>query len=426
MPVADAANRALWALALLLLNGYFATAGVALASVRRSRLKELAASGQAGARAALNLLANRERTLTLIQLGASAATLALGWVGQDLLFRLLEPRTSTAMHAAAFAGALLLVTSFHVVAGEIVPKNLAIGKAERLAILLAPPLLVLNRLTAPLLFLIEGAAFGLVRRWSRRREPLGGGQAVETLKLLISLNRRQGQLESFEEQAIQRLLDLQDYVAREVMVPRPQIVSVAVETPLEEALEAMARRRLARLPVYEGDPEQIVGVLHYPDVVAAGRPAMRRAAPLDLRRLMRQPLLVPETKPLNQLLESLRRERSHLAIVVDEHGTVVGLVTLSDVLAHIFGEVQDQRPPQPTPMLLELDGGTTIRDLEVDYGIELPAGAGFETLAGFLLYRLGYIPQPGDRVDYGNFRFTVVEMNRKRIARVRIERTAED
>lgn len=434
---------ALWLAALILVNGYFAAAGVALASVRRARLKELAAAGQAGARAALKLLAEPERLLSTIQLGVSVATLALGWVGQELFRNLLLRVRGSATgevpagvaEAAVFAAALLVTSYAHAAFAEMAPKNLALSRAEKWAVLLAPPLLLLARLARPLVFLLERSAQAVAHAFGFRGEPLGGGEAAETLRLIVRLHRRHGQLESSEEGALQRMLDLQDHLAREIMIPRGEIVSVPIEASPEEALERMGERRLARLPVYEGEPEQIVGVVCALDLLAARRrsPAPeRRAWPAPaLRRLMRRPLVVPETKPLNQLLEALWRERSRMAIVVDEHGTVAGLVTLEDVLEQIFGKVREPHEMQPLAEesaweALELDGATTLRELEMRFGIELPIDAGYETLAGFLLHRLGYIPQAGDTVAYGNLKLTVLEMERKRIARVRLERLPEE
>lgn len=251
------------------------------------------------------------------------------------------------------------------------------------------------------------------------------------LRLLIRLHRRHGQLDTFAEGALHRVLDLQDHLAREIMIPRGEIVSLPVEASLEEALMRMGERRLRRLPVWEGEPERIVGVVCALDLLAAWRraPGLERAphATPPLRRLMRRPLVVPETKPLNQLFEVLRRERSEMAIVVDEHGTVAGLLTLEDLLEQIFGKPEQlqQAPPadeEPGWDVLELDGATTIRELEMRFGTQLPIDAGYETLAGFLLDRLGYIPQPGDAVTYKNLRLTVLEMEKKRITRVRLER----
>lgn len=434
---------ALWLAALVLLNAYFAAAGVALASVRPARLKELAAAGQAGAKAALKLLAAPERLLSVIQLGISVATLALGWVGQEL-FRSLVARIrgtppgeapAGVAEAAVFAAALLATSYAHAAFAEMAPKNLAVAKAEKFAVLLAPPLLLFERLCRPLVLLLERSAQAVAHAFGFRGESLGGGEAAETLGLIISLHRRHGQLTGFEEGALQRVLDLKDHLAREIMIPRGEIVSLPVEASLEEALRRVGERRLARLPVYEKQPEQIVGVVCAVDLLAAWRQAPdsdRRHSPeLSLRQLMRPPLVVPETKPLNQLFDSLRRERSRMAIVVDEHGTVAGLVTLEDLLEQIFGKAEQppEAPPapeEPAWETLELDGATTLRELERRFGIELPIDAGYETLAGFLLHRLGYIPQPGDTVTYEKLRFTVLLMDKKRIARLRLQRRAPE
>ena len=428
-----------WLVGLLALNGYFAAAGVALASVRRGRLKELEAAGQAGARAAVRLLSDRERLLSMIQVGSSASTLALGWVCQALFHSALvklgglspDQTAPGPAEVAVFSFALLLTSFAHAVFAEMAPKNLALERAERWALLLSPPLLVLTRLFAPLIVLIERSTRAILATLGFRGEPLGGGEAAETLRLLISLHRHHGQLGASEESALQRMLDLQDHLTREIMVPRSEIVSLPADASLQEALDRMGERRLGRLPVYEGQPEQIVGVVCCLDLLAAWKRALtgadREPEQAPLRHLMRRPLVVPETKPLNQLLEALRQERSRMAIVVDEHGTVAGLVTLENVIEQILGRPNQapalQSPAEePAPEVLELDGATTLRELEIRFGIELPIDAGYETVAGFLLYRLGHIPQPGERVAYSNLRLTVVEMDKKRIARVRLER----
>jgi CBS domain containing-hemolysin-like protein len=253
--------------------------------------------------------------------------------------------------------------------------------------------------------------------------------------LIVSLARREGELLTFEEQVIHRVLDLEGVSVREIMVPRNQIVSVSCDDPIPEILRKMLEHQYSRVPVYEGQPEHIIGVLHYKDLLKlhqdllAGPPLRPAASRLRLRALLRKPPVVPETKPVSEMIEEFRRARVHMAIVVDEFGTVSGLVTLEDVLEQLFGEIEDEHDlarhaPSPQADMLELDGATSIRDLETQYGIELPSNAGFETLAGFLLYRLGYIPKPGDSVTFGGRRYTVLEMDRNRIALVRIERVA--
>jgi CBS domain containing-hemolysin-like protein len=185
------------------------------------------------------------------------------------------------------------------------------------------------------------------------------------------------------------------------------------------------------LPVYEDKPENIVGIVHYKDLMRSWRERKtandnrRPARPFLLRRFLRKPLVVPETKPLHQLVDEFRQRHTHLAIVVDEFGTITGLVSMEDVLEQIFGEIGDEhdaRRPVPAPgaPVVEVDGGTSILDLANQYSIQLPGDAGFETLAGFILFKLGYIPSPGDTVSHENHTFTVQQMDRNRIARVKI------
>ncbi len=419
-------------------NAFFAGAEVALVSVRPSRLREMARQGHTGAQAALSLLGNPERLLSVVQVGVTAASLGLGWAGEDTLFRfftgLFEPRLSAggerALHWVSFLTAFLLMSYLHVVLGEVAPKNLAIEKADRLAVLVAPPLLVFYRLTEPFVYVIERSAAAVARLLGLRGETLGGGHSAEELKLIIS--REQARFPAFEREAIQRLLDLSGVAVREIMVPRHDVAAVPADGSLEEIVAAMLEHQYSRVPVYEGQPERILGILHFKDVMRLreefrGAEASRRAMfRFRLRSVLRKPVVVPESKPVSQMLDEFRRSRCHMALVVDEFGTISGIVTLEDVLEQIFGEIEDEhdavrQAPAAGTAALEVEGTTSIRDLAAQYGITLPSGAGFETLAGFLLYRLGYIPKSGDSVEYEGRRYTVVEMERNRIARVRIE-----
>lgn len=433
--------RLLFVAFVLLLNGFFAAAEVALVSVRQSRLKQLAAEGQAGAKAALSLLGRPERLLSVVQVGVTLASLGLGWAGQDTLYFLLTrwfgdwmtPSAEALFRGLAFGLAFLLITYAHVVVGEVVPKNIAIEKADRLAVVVAPVLLAFSRLVAPFVFVIERSA-ALVSRWlGMTGESFGGGHSAEELKFILSAGRRHGHIESFEEAAISRLLDLQDYLVREIMVPRSEIISIPVSSSLEDVLKVMTEHRFSRVPVYEGEKEHIIGIVHFKDLLTVWRDLriaaekQRAGRKFSVRFLMTKPYVVPETKPLNQLVDHFRKVHSQMALVVDEFGTVVGLVTLEDVMEQIFGEIEDEHDAHLPPVIhqapiLELEGGINIRDLDTHYGIELPVDAGFETLAGFLLYRLGYIPDAGDRVEHDGYRFTVLAMERNRISRVRVER----
>jgi putative hemolysin len=426
------------------LNGFFAGAEISLLSVRHSRLRQLAEEGRAGAAAALNLLANPGRLLSVTQVGVTLASLGLGWAGEGTLYDafiavfqpLLNPATSKVLHALAFILAFLLMSFFHVVLGEVVPKNLAIETADRLASVVAPALLVFYRIAAPFVIVIEKSSAALSHAIGLGGKHHTGGHSAEELKLIVTSSRGLGYLPEAEEDMIHRVLDLRNLLVREIMVPRKDIVSIPERATLEQVLEAMIARGHSRLPVYSETPERIVGLLHYKDLLPVWeerRAAIRKgrpARPFQLRRLMRKPLFVPETKPLMQMLDDFKGGKSHMAIVVDEFGTIAGLVTVEDVLEQIVGDIEDEHDekidrPAPEAAAVEMDGGTRLRELETDLGIALPSDGSFETLAGFLLFRLGAIPHAGDTLEYDGRRYTVLEMDRNRIARVRIERRAE-
>jgi CBS domain containing-hemolysin-like protein len=235
---------------------------------------------------------------------------------------------------------------------------------------------------------------------------------------------------------IHHVLDLNHLAVREIMVPRNEIVSISIDATLDQVLHTMIEQQHSRLPVWEGEPEKIVGILHYKDLLPVWeeiRAAVRSGRPshtFSIRRLLRRHLVAPESKPVSQMLEEFRQGPSHMALVVNEFGTIVGMLTVEDVLEEIVGNIEDEHDekvvrPRPETGETELDGIISIRDLETEYGIKLPTGAGFETLAGFLLYRLGEIPRAGDSVVHDGRRFTVLEMERQRIARVRIEKLPE-
>ncbi len=426
---------------ILMINAFFAASEVALLSVRDSRLRHLAEEGNAGARMALSLLAQPEKLLSVTQIGVTLASLGLGWAGEDTLYALLvqafhpimSPATATILHAVCFVLAFAMMTFCHVVVGEVVPKNLAIDKADRLAVIVAPALMLFYRLSSVFVAGIEASARVLTRLLGGTGGHRSGGHSAEELKLIVSSSRFAGNLPRVQEDMIHRVLDLDEVVVREIMKPRREIVSVSAAASLDDVLRIMVESQHSRLPVWTEKPEQIVGAVFFKDMLRvwhdrrvnlrSGRPA----PPFYLSRIMRKPLIVPETKPVMQMLDQFRQRHSHMALVVDEFGTVTGLLTVEDVLEQIVGEIEDEfderlPKPQPSADRVELGGATTILDLASIYGIELPANAGFETVAGYMLFRLGHIPKPGESVEFERRRFTVASMERNRIATVRIEK----
>jgi len=424
---------------ILAANGFFAAAEVALLSVRESKLRQLADEGHAAARMALALIMNPEKLLSVTQVGVTLFSLGLGWAGEDTLFEmfmtmfhpLLTPATEVILRGLCFTLAFMLMTYCHVVIGEVVPKNLAIDKAARLALIVAPILTVISRVVSPFVLLIEKSS-SAISRWLgvKGGGRHGGAHSAEELKLIVSSAR----LPESHESIIHRVLDMRELSAREMMKPRRDIVSVPIDATLDQILETMVTSQHSRLPVWEGAQEHIVGIVFFKDMLhiwQQRRSTRSGGQSFDLRRLMRKPLIVPETKPAAQMLDEFRQGHTHMAMVVDEFGTVTGILTIEDILEEIVGEIEDEfddkvMAPDDEALVIDVDGAMTLLDLSSSYDIELPSGAGFETLAGYMLFRLGHIPEEGEAVEFEDRIFTVTSMERNRIALVRIEKKAAD
>lgn len=424
-------------------NAFLAAAEMSLVSVRRSRLRQLCEEGHVGARAAAALLENPERLLSVIQAGVTLTSLCLGWLGEETLHALfmrlfsvaVTPATSAALSIVSVVLAFLLMTYMHVVFGEVAPKNLGMERADRLAVIVAPPLLVFYRVVEPFVWVLEKSSAAVSRLLGLKRQH-PGAHSAEELKFVLQASRAAGHIGAFEEAAMQRLIELQEYSAREVMVPRSQMATVDASADIDEVLEKVSETRYSRLPVVERGNENPIGFVHVKDVLdfwAQRRLSnLRRRAvePFSVRRILRKAPIVPESRPLHLLLEDLREQHAHLAFLVDEFGTVSGMVSLEDIFEQIFGEIEDEFDLKlercgGKSAVSEVDGATPIRDLETQYGIELPMDGDYETVAGFLLYRLGRIPREGEWVEYGGRRYTVTAMDFNRIARVRIEPVEE-
>jgi CBS domain containing-hemolysin-like protein len=430
--------RLLLMLLIIGLNAFFAGAEAALVSVRPSRLRELADEGAVGAQAALSLLAKPERLLSVGQVGLTVASLALGWVGEETIYQLLlglggvglAPALRVLIHGVALALAFALMTFTHVVLGEVVPKNIAIERPDRFALLVAPILLVIYRVTGPFVWAIERTAAWLSRLSGLRRSRHRAAHSPEEIKFVVATAQAAGLLSEFEKTSVENLLDLGSLAVREVMVPRDALTMAPADVSFEALLQKFSESRYSRIPIYEGEREHVLGIVHAKDMLAYARTreiatARRRpAAQFDARRFVREMPFVPETKPLDQFLDEMRGQHAIVTFVVDEYGTVAGMISADDVLEQVFGRIRDEFDPQAVAVEVdgpfEVEGTIPLRDLETDYGIELPVEAEYETLAGFLLYRLGRIPRMGDEVDFKNHRFQILRMEGNRIDEVRI------
>ncbi|PYY22601.1 MAG: HlyC/CorC family transporter [Acidobacteria bacterium] len=433
--------RILVVVLLVALNAFFVAAEFAIVSVRDTRIQQLIDARRVGARTVQRLQQRLDDFLPAVQFGVTLASLALGWIGEPAVAQLLLRPLAGLPHAVVYAHtgaviiAFVLITYFHVILGELVPKSLALQRAEQVALSVAGPMDVFITISRPLLHLMTRSANAVLRLFGSRLMREGGMHSPEELKLILTSSRRLGLLPPLQEEIMHRALELENMTVREILVPRQNIFSLPADMTLEDAMARVVEDQHSRIPVY--DPalgkEHIVGMLYSKDlsrfmhlrISARARPLPPEVT-LRVRHIMRDVLVVPETKPVIDLLAEFRQRKRHLAIVVDEYGSTVGLVTVEDALEQIVGEIEDEFDVTVQPHLLDtgalvLEGGANVRDLESHLRIRLPRDEGFETLGGFIMWRLGRLPQTGDSVEFEARRYTVLQMYDRRVLQVKVE-----
>jgi len=432
-------------LLLVAANAFFAAAEFALVSVRETRIQQLIEAHRVGARTVLKLHQQLSRVVNGVQLGITVTSLTLGWLGEPVLARLFNswiesvPYAAVYSHAIAVAVAFVMITSLHVILGELVPKSLALQRAERVALAVAAPMDVFLTITGPLTIGMSRVAGLVLRAFGTREVRHGSVHSPDELKLIVTAAHHSGQLSSAQVEMLLNALELDSITARQVMVPRTRIFSLPADLTLDEALSRVVEDQHSRVPVYDPQrgPEHIIGVLYAKDLMrwtrlrlglTAAPPAAQRIAQMKIGQVMHDVLVVPETKPLLELLSEFQQRKRHLAVVVDEFGSTAGVVSVEDVLEKLVGELEDEFDVASTqPAVtdanapLVLDGAINIRDLETQYELKLPQDEGFETLAGFVLSRLQKMPAGGEAFEYEGRRFVVEKMDGHRIATVRIE-----
>ena len=456
---------------LILANAFFVAAEFALVSIRDTRIEQLLAAQVPGARAVRRLQRDLDDFLPAVQLGVTLCSLALGWIGEPLAAGLFmgwlgalpiaPAHAQIYAHAVAIAAVALgfaLITYFQVVVGELVPKSLALRRAEALAVAVAPPMLIFMTLVRPAVRLLKGSAAIILRGFDIPMTERAQVHSPEELKLIATAARRMGVLPPFQETLIHRALEMDDVPIREIMTPRQKIFSLPSTMSVETASARVIDHMRSRVPVYDESlgPEHIVGVVYSKDLArlmffrrsaplaesksgapgpshlgtweaANPRPTPAPVVELKLSQIMRNVLVVPETKTVLDLIREFQQRRRQMAIVVDEYGSTVGLVTAEDAIEQLTGELEDEFDSPALPVLttasgaLLMDGGVNLRDLETQMQWDLPRDGGVETLAGFVLMRLGHIPKEGESIVYESRRLTVVEMEARRIAKIRVE-----
>ena len=416
-------------LGLIVLNGYFAAAEIALISARRAHLKKAAEEGSAGARAALKLTDDPTRLLATIQIGitlvgfmaSAAAAVSLAEPMADWLRSLGSPWLSGVAGGLSVFLVTIVIAYFTLVLGELAPKRLGLQRAESVSRAVARPVGFLAAVVSPLVWLLARSTDVVARLLGVKPGQGRPGITEEEIKLLVT---EQGSLLDEEKRMIHEIFELGDTVAREIMVPRVDVALVEDDATVEDAIAIFRTSGFSRLPVYHEDPDTIVGVVLLKDLVG---PVSRGGEADAVVEYMRPPVFVPETKQILSLLSDMQTLHNHMAVVVDEYGGTAGIVTIEDIVEEIIGEVVDEfdRDRRFLTTIGDdrwvIDGRLPVEDA-LDMKLPVEESDEYETLAGWVLSQLGHIPVSGESIEVEGVTFTVQAVRRRRIARLLVER----
>src|SRR3954471_9469199 len=422
----------LWRLAglaaLVCANGLFVAAEFSIVTVRKTRVDQLIAEGHRGARSVRRAVTAPDRYIAATQLGITMASLGLGWLAEPALASIFEPALSflpahlaqPTAHSIEIAMAFAIITAAEIVFGQLAPKWVALERPEATAIWLVRPLELFMRIFWPFIRLVHGTAQGVVRMLGLRgAEHRAGVHSEEELKMLVTASQEAGVLEEQEEQMLHRVFGFADLTAGQVMIPRTELVAVPDETPLPELVTRIAQGRHSRLPVYRGDLDDVVGMLHVVDVVKAlgvGDASVNAGA------LAREVLTVPITLGANDLLAEMRRRRGREALVIDEHGGTAGLVTFESLMERIIGEIPGEMGAQTRTVMrpdgsADIDGLALVSDTNAQFGLHIDEDT-YTTVGGYMLGRLGRRARVGDMIDVEGRKMRVEAIDGLRVAKV--------
>jgi CBS domain containing-hemolysin-like protein len=420
--------------ALVGLNAFFVTAEFALVAVRRTRIEELVAQGSRRAQTAMKTIKELNLMLSGCQLGITLASLGLGWVGEPALAHLVErafrsvsrPFNLVLAHGVASGGAFVLITFFHVVLGEQVPKYIAIGAPEGAALWVASPIRAFTYAFRPLIWAFNEAANGFIRLLGMKPQHEGGAlHTPDELAIIVEESRRGGELDKAQSEILTRTLEFAEKRAIDAMVPRVAATTIEASAPVEQVLDLAERTGYSRFPVWRDRADEFVGVAYLKDALRSARHHLNET----VGEVMREPLLVPESLHLEEVLHQIRKSRTHFAIVLDEFGSTSGILTLEDILEELVGEIRDEYDHREHE--IRKVGGAyrvpgTIRpdELEELVGLTLPEGE-YETVAGFIFERLGRLARRGDELVVDGFRIRVVNVSHHRIVSVDVRPPGE-
>ena len=407
--------------ALILLNAFFVAAEYGLVTARRTRIVELQHQGDRRARDALRITSDPPRFIAAMQLGVTLTSLGIGALGEVALSRLFDKVIATVL---AVVLAYLVLTFLHVVIGELVPKGIALGHSEGTALFVSAPVRFFFIVMRPVVWFLESST-EIVLRWLGQKPPGADDDVLSEaeLRMLVSQSTQHGEIEQGEQEMLYKVFDFADKEAKDVMVPRPEVVALSIDLPPEQCLEAVMDSPYTRYPVYRESLDNVVGILHVRDLFRALRDQGMHEVKVE--DIIRPAHIVPETKDLAALLAEFRRANQHMAVVVDEYGDMEGIVTLEDLLEEIVGDIEDEfdLPDESIEQIDEdtvvVDGTFPIDDFNERFKTTMP-DEDYHTMAGFVFGLLGRQPEAGDTITHDGMRFDVLEVEGSRILKLAV------
>jgi putative hemolysin len=411
-------------------NGFFSGSEIAVLSLRRSRVESRLATGSRAARYLKRLQEDMNTFLATVQIGVTLMGTLAGVLGGYLASRHLQAVLEGTVLSRWIAPAMLAgtivglgIVYVELVLGELVPKALALRFPETVSLLAAWPLNVMAGASRWLVRFLTSSTRGILRVFGVRELGQRTFVSEEEIKHLVNEGRQQGILDETEFDLIHGVFAFSETPVRNVLVPRPKIFALDVNTPPDEVTLLIIESGFSRIPAYEESIDNVIGLAYVKDVLRL----LEKRQPVVLRKILHPVLFVPETKKVGQLLKELQKRRTHMALVIDEHGSVTGLVTLEDLIEEIVGEIQDEYDWEERPIerlrdgSLVVEGTVAAAELRERHGIPIPRSEEFQTVAGFMLEQLGSVPKGGEVVGFGDYRLTVVDVEKNRISKVKVE-----
>ncbi len=417
-------------------NGFFVAAEFSLVGVRRSKVLSLVETGNNRAKTLLRVISSLDSYISATQLGITLSSLALGWVGEEAIAHTLKPifenilpagYAIAAAHSAAIVVAFTIITFLHIVLGELAPKTLALERTETVAMLVAWPMEVFYKVfKAPIWVLNHSGSLVLRLAGLHSTAEHATAYTKEELRQLVEMSHQGGHLQNEEMEMVNNVIEFSNTEVRQVMTPRSEVCALPDKATIEEVYNLFIENKFSRLPIYRDNLDTIAGVLNLKDIV----PYFSNPKDFSLSKLLTKPFYLPETVTLEEALKQMRRARVHLAIIVDEHGGTLGIVSLEDLLEEIVGEIDDEFDQASIEAILEkepgiylIKGNASIREINKKIKIKLPEEENYTTLAGFLMDQAGKVLQTGQKLEYEGFKFTVIKTDRLRILEVLLEDT---